>query len=267
MSNNPLLIIDAGHGGSDPGASGNGIIEKQMTLDISLYQYNRFRELGVKIALTRDTDKTIDSTPRATLVKNSGAKYCISNHINAAGSSSAQGAEIIHSIHNDGSLAKAFAAALEAAGQILRPRATFSKEGGKLLVDAKGEKRYAPNGQDYYFMHRQTGDVTTNIVEYGFCSNTEDAARLKANWQAYAEAVVKAFCAYIGHKYVAPKGESTLDSAAQTQAATVLVNGRELASKGEVKNGVTMVPVRAVAEAFGAKVAWDQSTYTVSITQ
>jgi len=215
----PTLIIDAGHGGSDPGASGNGIIEKQMTLSISTYQYNRFKELGVKVALTRNTDKTIDSIPRSTLVKNSGAKYCISNHINAATGTSAKGAEIIYSIHNDGKLAKALAAALKAAGQALRPTATFSKEGSKLLVDHKGnmvlnnkgEKQYVPNGQDYYFMHRQTGSVTTNIIEYGFCTNAADALHLKANWRVYAEAIVKAFCEFIGHKYVAPKEDSAVD--------------------------------------------------------
>lgn|GEM_PF-758864 len=186
---NPELIIDPGHGGTDPGAGGNGIVEKVMSLAISLYQYNRFKELGVKVALTRDTDVTIDSTPRATIVKNSKAKYCISNHINAATSTTAKGAEIIHSIHNDGKLAKTIASSLQAAGHVLRPTATFSK--------ANGSK------QDFYFMHRQTGSVTTNIVEYGFCSNTEDAARLQVNWQTYAEAVVKAYCEFTGQKYLA----------------------------------------------------------------
>src|SRR5690606_25627687 len=94
---NPFLIIDPGHGGKDPGASGNGIIEKNMILDISLYQYKRFKELGIKVALTRDADVTIDSTPRANIVSYSKAKYCISNHINAAAATSAKGAEIIHS--------------------------------------------------------------------------------------------------------------------------------------------------------------------------
>ncbi|HIW33105.1 MAG TPA: N-acetylmuramoyl-L-alanine amidase [Candidatus Paenibacillus intestinavium] len=216
---NPELIIDPGHGGSDPGASGNGIIEKLMTLAISLYQYNRFKELGVKVALTRDTDKFIDSTPRANLVANSKAKYCISNHINGATSTTAKGAEIIHSIHNDGKLAKAIVSSVQAAGQVLRTTATFSKEGNKLVVDSKGqailkngEKQYGPNGQDYYFMHRQTGSVATNIVEYGFCSNAEDAARLTAKWQALAEAVVKAYCEFVGHRYVAPKGENVVEN-------------------------------------------------------
>jgi len=188
----PELVIDSGHGGKDPGASGNGIVEKNMTLDISLYQYRRFKELGVKVALTRDSDVTLDSPPRATLVKNSGAKYCISNHINAAPSTTATGAEIIHSVYNDGKLAKAFAQALAAVGQTLRPTATYSRNN-----DAGG---------DYYFMHRLTGAVTTNIIEYGFCTNAADAARLLANWITYAEAVVKAYCQHTGHKYTPPAG-------------------------------------------------------------
>jgi len=247
---NPTLIIDPGHGGSDPGASGNGIVEKNMVLDISLYQYKRFKELGVKVALTRDIDKTIDSTPRATLVANSKAKYCISNHINAATATTAKGAEIIHSIHNDGKLAKAIASSLAAAGQVLRPTATFSKAGSV---------------GDYYFMHRQTGSVVTNIVEYGFLTNAEDVARLKANWQKFAEAVVKAFCEFIGHKYVAPVVTNTPDIPKTNNVATIIVNGKELSTKGKVENGVTMVPVRAVAEAFGASVKWDSTTSTVNI--
>ena len=41
--NNPRIVIDAGHGGTDGGATGNGIIEKNLTLDISKYIYNRYR--------------------------------------------------------------------------------------------------------------------------------------------------------------------------------------------------------------------------------
>lgn len=41
--NNPRIVIDAGHGGTDGGASGNGIIEKNLTLDISQYMYKKYR--------------------------------------------------------------------------------------------------------------------------------------------------------------------------------------------------------------------------------
>ena len=52
--NNYKIVIDAGHGGSDPGASGNGIIEKDLTLKISQYMYDRFRELGIPVTINTD---------------------------------------------------------------------------------------------------------------------------------------------------------------------------------------------------------------------
>lgn len=187
VSKKPVLIIDPGHGGKDPGASGNGIIEKDYTLKISLYQFERFKQLGIPVALTRSTDVYLDSDKRTDIVKDSGAKYCISNHLNAAGNADAAGSEVIHSIHNDGKLAHAFAEALKDAGQEFRRVFCRSND-----------------GEDYYFMHRQTGNVSTNIIEYGFMTDAGDAARIKANWELYAEAVVRAFCSFIGHDYVRP---------------------------------------------------------------
>ena len=83
------VVVDAGHGGSDPGASGNGIIEKDLTLLISKYMYDRLRELGIPAYITRTTDETIDSTERTNRIKNafgtSKDVIVISNHINAGG--------------------------------------------------------------------------------------------------------------------------------------------------------------------------------------
>lgn len=244
---NPDLVIDPGHGGTDPGASGNGIVEKQMTLDISLYQYKRFRELGVKVALTRDSDITLDSTPRATLVKNSGAKHCISNHINAADATAAAGVETIHSIHSDGKLAVALANSITAAGQPFRR-----------VFDRRDS-----SGRDYYYMHRLTGNVSTVIVEYGFCSNAADAARLKANWQAYAEAAVKAYCDFVGRKYTAPKAPEPPEP--PVDGVRIVLDGVELKQRGKLDGNVTMLPARAVAEALGLKVRWDQATKSVHL--
>lgn len=87
--NDYKIVIDSGHGGSDPGASGNGIIEKDMTLAISDYMYNRFRELGLPVKMTRTTDETVSPTERVNRVLdafgNNRDVIVVSNHINAGG--------------------------------------------------------------------------------------------------------------------------------------------------------------------------------------
>ncbi|WP_232695465.1 N-acetylmuramoyl-L-alanine amidase family protein [Brevibacillus daliensis] len=181
----PLVVIDSGHGGTDPGAVGNGMQEKQLTLQISLYQKNRFEQLGIPVILTRETDRTLTPKERTSAVKSSGAKYCISNHINAGGG---EGVEAIHSVFSSDLLAKVVVEAIAACG--LKYRRAYSKKGN--------------DGRDYFFMHRDTGSVETVIVEYGFIDHPRDAELLKKNGNVYAEAVVKAFCEFFKHSYTAP---------------------------------------------------------------
>ena len=86
---NKKIVIDAGHGGSDPGAVGNGITEKDYTLKISQYMANRLRDLGADVTLTRNIDETLSPTDRVNRVLNAYGDskdiVVISNHINAGG--------------------------------------------------------------------------------------------------------------------------------------------------------------------------------------
>ena len=87
--NDYKIVIDPGHGGSDPGASGNGIIEKNITLDISKYMYDRFKELGIPVSITRLDDSTLSPTDRVNKILSFYGSdpnvIVISNHINAGG--------------------------------------------------------------------------------------------------------------------------------------------------------------------------------------
>jgi N-acetylmuramoyl-L-alanine amidase len=84
------VVIDAGHGGSDPGTSANGIIEKDINLKISKYIYNRLKELGVDVALSRETDVTLGPNDRPKKVQSFFGKgddvIVLSNHVNSGGS-------------------------------------------------------------------------------------------------------------------------------------------------------------------------------------
>lgn len=83
------VVVDAGHGGSDGGSVGNGIIEKNMNLDISKYMYDRLNELGVPVKMTRDSDVDLSASVRPQrvldLFGNGSDVIVISNHINAGG--------------------------------------------------------------------------------------------------------------------------------------------------------------------------------------
>ncbi|WP_377891276.1 N-acetylmuramoyl-L-alanine amidase [Alkalihalobacillus sp. R86527] len=154
-----MIIIDAGHGGTDPGACAKGIKEKDWTLEVSLHQQLFLKNLGIQTMLTRTEDKGLTPSNRTNKVKSSGGSICISNHFNAGGG---KGAEVIHSIYSDGKLATAAGHALKEAGMPLRR--IFSRKGS--------------DNRDYYYMHRLTGSVETIIVEYGFLDSIDDMARL-----------------------------------------------------------------------------------------
>lgn len=183
------VVIDAGHGGSDSGAIGNGIIEKNLTLDISKYMYDRLKELGVPVKLTRNSDVDLPASERPQRVLdqygNGKDVIVISNHINAGG---AEGAEVIYALRNKDALAKKILDELEKQGQLVR----------------KYYQRRLPSdyNKDYYYMLRNTPNTEALIVEYGFLDNTSDANKLKNNYKKYAEAVVKAVTEYAGYKYV-----------------------------------------------------------------
>lgn len=82
-------ITGASHGGTDSGATGNNMLEKDYNLLISKYMYDRFKELGIPVALTRDTDVTLSPTDRVNDILskfgNNSDVIVISNHVNSGG--------------------------------------------------------------------------------------------------------------------------------------------------------------------------------------
>ena len=188
------IVIDPGHGGEDPGAVGNGIIEKDLNLMISKYIYDRLNELGLPVTLTRNDDTTLSPSERVNRILNAYGNsedvLVLSNHINAGGG---DGAEVIYALRNDDTLSKIILNNLEKAGQ--NPRKVF-------------QRRLPSNtAKDYYFIHRNTGRTEPVIIEYGFLdSSGDDVTQLKNDSLKYAEAVVKSLTEYLGIPY--DKGSS-----------------------------------------------------------
>lgn len=191
MNNNLRVVIDSGHGGTDSGAVGNGIKEKDYTLLISKYMKKRFDELGIPSVLTRNSDETISPSERVNRILNSYGNnsdvIVISNHINSGGG---EGAEVIYALRNKDTLANMILNNLGAEGLQMR----------------KVYQRRLPNdtSKDYYFIHRETGITEPLIVEYGFIDNINDVNKLMNNYERYAEGVVKAITNYKGINYTNP---------------------------------------------------------------
>jgi len=190
------VIIDPGHGGTDSGATGNNLLEKDYNLLISKYMYDRFKELGVPVAITRESDTTLSPTDRVNTILNkfgnSSDVILISNHVNSGGG---EGAEVIYALRNRDTLARRILENIGSTGQETR----------------KYYQRRLPSdtSKDYYFIHRNTGNLEPLIVEYGFIDNTKDVEFLKENYKELAEAVISAVANYIGVPYTPPEGITT----------------------------------------------------------
>lgn len=79
------ICIDPGHGGSDPGAVGSGLREKDLTLDIAVKTRDALRPYAADVYLTRDTDVDLELADRAAIANRLGADYFCSIHVNAGG--------------------------------------------------------------------------------------------------------------------------------------------------------------------------------------
>lgn len=186
------VIIDPGHGGVDSGAIGkNNSLEKDYTLLISRYMYDRFKELGIPVYLTRDSDITLNPNDRVdeivSLLGNDPNVIVISNHLNAGGGT---GAEVIYALRNSSKLADLVLDNIGNSGQTKR----------------RVYQRRLPsnNSKDYYFIHRNTGKTEPIIVEYGFIDNAKDNDFFRNNYKALAEAVIKSVLEYKGIPYIEP---------------------------------------------------------------
>lgn len=88
------VVIDAGHGGHDPGASANGISEAELTLDVALRLSRLLQKLpGVEVVLTRSTDVFIPLEERTAIANREGADLFLSIHANASRNLKARGVE------------------------------------------------------------------------------------------------------------------------------------------------------------------------------
>ena len=87
------IVIDAGHGGHDPGAQGTGLSEAELVLDVSQRLGTLVRKQGIEVVMTRDSDVFIPLEERTAIANREGADLFLSIHANAARNPRARGIE------------------------------------------------------------------------------------------------------------------------------------------------------------------------------
>ena len=197
-----IVVLDPGHGGSDPGTEGNGLVEKNLTLSIAKYCKQELEQYsGVKIYMTREEDTYPSLTQRVELAKQWGANVLVSIHINSADATAAHGAEVWYpnsnynnNIHNEGKeLASQIQAQLVSLGLYNR---------GVKVLNASSTKYPDGSAADYYSIIRNSklNGFPGIIVEHAFVSNSLDSsnylnseAKLKKLGVADATGIAKYF--------------------------------------------------------------------------
>ena len=89
------IVVDAGHGGHDSGARGNGYNEKDIALQVATRLANNLRR-DYNVIMTRDSDFFVPLDTRAKIGNDANADFFISIHLNSSSSSSANGTEVYY---------------------------------------------------------------------------------------------------------------------------------------------------------------------------
>ena len=92
------IMLDPGHGGSDPGATANNIIEKEVNLAVALLARDLLTASGVNVIMTRMDDTYVSLPDRTERANREKVDAFVSIHHNAASESAARGMEVYHSI-------------------------------------------------------------------------------------------------------------------------------------------------------------------------
>ena len=180
------IVVDSGHGGSDPGKVGiNGALEKDVNLKIAKKIEKLLEKNHVQVIMTREDEngladsKVEDMKKRVSIINEKKPVLAVSIHQNSYGQESIHGAQVFYYSHSKEG---------EAAAQVMQEA---------LLSIDPGNKRQA-KANDTYYMLKKT-EVPLIIVECGFLSNQEEAEKLVTEeyQMKIAEAVCEGVLGYI----------------------------------------------------------------------
>ncbi|MBB6713530.1 N-acetylmuramoyl-L-alanine amidase [Clostridium gasigenes] len=162
------VFVDPGHGGVDPGSSGNGIREADLNLIISNKVKQKLESKNIQVMMSRTSDVTVALGDRGAMANQYGADAFISVHQNSA-TPSASGIETFYQY--DKTQYQPFASKIQAA-----------------LIANTGANNRGAKPEDFNVI--RTSNMTSALAECGFITNASDASKLKTD--SYRESIANA---------------------------------------------------------------------------
>ena len=176
-----VVVIDAGHGGNDPGKVGvNNALEKDINLQIAEKVKTYLEKNGIEVVMTREDDvmedtKLEDMKKRVALINKTNPAITVSIHQNSYSDSSVKGAQVFYYTGSEKSK--------EAASLMQEELRKIDNENTRQIKD-----------NNNFYMLKKT-EVPTIIVECGFLSNSGEAEKLVS--EQYQDQMAEAICSGI----------------------------------------------------------------------
>jgi len=223
----PLVVIDAGHGGHDPGASGQGFREKDLVLGLATALRDELvRNGGVRVALTRENDRFLMLDERFAIARDLGADLFLSIHADSAGSEDQVAGASIYtlSLAASSEAAARFAARENAVDTINGVALSGQSDTVNSILVELSQRRtqvdsaqfaglIAREGESVLQFHPQTRrsaglavlrapDVPSVLYEAGFISNRDEATRLASpqGREKFADVLARAIRIYFARQ-------------------------------------------------------------------
>lgn len=176
--NKHTVVIDAGHGGSDPGAMRNNVLEKKITLEIAQLVEKNLQAQGATVYMTRKDDTFVSLSDRVTISNEKKPDLFVSIHINASENETVNGIETHY--YKDDSL-------------------DFAKQIHKSIMSKIDEKNRGVIKSRFYVVRHTTAPSV--LLELGFISNEQERELMqtKKRQEAFAEAITEGIINYLNN--------------------------------------------------------------------
>jgi N-acetylmuramoyl-L-alanine amidase len=199
----PLVVIDAGHGGHDPGASGQGLVEKSLVLSLARELKEELEaQGGVRVALTREDDRYLLHAERFEIARRLSADLFLSIHADSAGDASEVEGASIYTLSNEASsdAAARFAERENASDRLNGVNLSDQSDTVSTILVELSQRRTQEQSAEFARLIRREGegvlrfhpqafrsaalkvlrapDVPSVLFESGFITNAAEAERL-----------------------------------------------------------------------------------------